>query len=75
MKGLSQPLTNTQLEILKAFSFDLDSKELAEFKNFIAQYFANKAIRQADKIWDEKKWDENTVDKMLNTKMRKSKKQ
>jgi len=75
MKGLSQPLTNAQLEILKAFSFNLDNKELSEFKNFIAQFFADRAISEADKVWDEKKWDDNAVNEMLNTKMRKSKKQ
>jgi len=75
MKELSQPLTNAQLEILKAFSFNLDNKELSEFKNFIAQFFADRAINEADKVWDEKKWNDNAVSEMLNTKMRKSKKQ
>jgi hypothetical protein len=74
MEGLNQPLTNAQLEILKAFSFNLDTKELTEFKKLIAQYFADRAIDQANKIWDEKNWDDATVNEILNTKMRKSKK-
>lgn len=74
MKGLSQPLTNTQLEILKAFSFNLNNSELVEFKNRIAQYFAERAIDEANKAWDSNNWTDKDVDEMLNTKMRKSKK-
>ena len=74
MKGIQQPLTNTQLEILKAFSFNLNNKELVEFKNFIAQYFAERAIDEANKAWDTKGLSDKDVDEMLNTKMRKSKK-
>ncbi len=74
MERLSQPLTNAQLEILKAFSFNLDSRELSEFKKLIAQYFADRAIGEANKVWDEKKWDNDSMNEMLNTKMRKSKK-
>ena len=74
MEGLRQPLTNAQLEILKAFSFNLNTSELVEFKNRIAQYFAERAIDQANKAWDANKWTDKDVDEMLNTKMRKSKK-
>jgi len=47
---------------------------LTEFKKLIAQYFADRAIGEANKDWDEIKWDDDTVNEMLNTKMRKSKK-
>ena len=36
MQNISQPLTNVQLEILKAFSFNLDQDELQEFKDLIS---------------------------------------
>ncbi len=78
MEELSQPLTNVQLEILKAFSFNLNSHELTEFKILIAQYFADRAIKEADKVWDNNDWDDNDwddkkVEELLNTKMRKKK--
>lgn len=73
MTELAHPLSNTQLEILKAFSANLSEEELIEFKNMIAQYFASRAIKSADKIWDEKKWSDKDVDIMLSTKMRKRK--
>jgi len=62
-----------QLEILKAFPHNLTDKELKDFKEIIAQYFANRAIQSANKVWDEKGWTDEDVDRMLNTKMRKSK--
>jgi len=74
MERVNQPLTNAQLEILKVFSFNLNTQELVEFRKMIAQFFANRAIREANKIWDERKWDEDVASDMLNTKMRKSKK-
>lgn len=74
MKDLSQPLSNVQLEILKAFSFNLSQEELKEFKALIAQYFAERAIHEADRVWDRENWEHQKVEKMLNTKMRKTKK-
>jgi len=73
MRDIQQPLTNTQLEILKAFSFNLNQEELQEFKNTFAAYFAKRAISGANKVWDEQNWDNKKVDKMLHTKMRKPK--
>ena len=74
MVKISQPLTNTQLEILKAFSYNLDKTELQEFKDLLAQYFAKRAIKSANKVWDEKGWTNEKVDELLNTKLRKTKK-
>ena len=73
MSNISQPLTNVQLELLKIFSYNLDNQELQDLKDIIANYFANKAIKAANTVWDEKEWTNEDVDRMLNTKMRKSK--
>ena len=73
MSTIEQPLSNTQLEILKAFSYHLTEEELQDFRNTIARYFAARAIRSANQVWDEKGWTDEDVDRMLNTKMRKSK--
>ncbi|MCP3929060.1 MAG: hypothetical protein GY705_08170 [Bacteroidetes bacterium] len=72
MEKIRQPLTNAQLEILKAFSFNLNINELEEFKDLIAQYFAKRAIQSANKVWDEKGWGDEDVDRILDAKMRKS---
>ena len=71
---MKQPLSNVQLEILKAFSYHLPEEELQDFRQTIAQYFANRAVKSANQVWDEKGWTDLDVDRMLATKMRKSKK-
>ena len=71
MTVINQPLSNIQLEILKAFSHNLSEQELIEFKNLIAQYFAKRAIKKADEVWEEKKWTEKDVNQLLETKLRK----
>lgn len=72
MDVIKQPLSNVQLEILKAFSYQLTDAELRDFRDTIAGYFADKAIRSANKAWEEKGWTDEDVDRMLATKMRKS---
>lgn len=73
MDIIKQPLSNVQLEILKAFSYNLTDKELKDFKDTLARYFAERAIQIADQVWEEKGWTDEDVDRMLNTKMRKNK--
>jgi len=50
----TQPLSNLQLEILKLYSTNLDQRDLLEIKKILAHYFAKRAVKEADKIWDEK---------------------
>ncbi|MGM0581961.1 MAG: hypothetical protein ACQETL_14850 [Bacteroidota bacterium] len=70
MENINQPLTNAQLEILKAFSFDLSDDDLKELKNLLAKYFAEKAINSANIVWEEKGWNDDKVDDFLNRKLR-----
>lgn len=74
MEGIKQPFSNVQLEILKVFSYNLDEKSLKEFRHTIALFFAKRATDTADKVWEEKGWTDEDMERMLNTKMRKSKK-
>ncbi|HLP45509.1 MAG TPA: hypothetical protein VK469_06170 [Candidatus Kapabacteria bacterium] len=50
----AQPLTNVQSELLKLFSTNLSQEALLDLKRLLARYFAQKAIKGADKIWEEK---------------------
>lgn len=68
---LKQPFSNVQLELLKTFSHQLSEKDLIDLKNTIAHFFSKKLIQEADKVWEEKNWNKETVEKMLKTKMRK----
>ncbi len=70
---INQPFTNVQLELLKTFSHQLPEKELSELRKVLAVFFAEHLVKQADAVWEEKKWTNKEVDKLLTTKMRKSK--
>jgi hypothetical protein len=63
-------LTNLQLELLKIFSRDLPDEELLEIKNILSAYFAEKATKEMDRLWDEKGWTQETMQQWLNEHMR-----
>ncbi len=59
-------LSNIQLELLKLYSTDIKDSELLDIKEYLAKYFANKAINLADSIWEEKGLDNSKMDDWLN---------
>ena len=59
-------LSNVQQEILKLYSTELSEKDISELKSQLAQYYAHKAISQADKVWDEKGYTAEDMDSWLN---------
>ena len=70
--SVEQPFSNTQLEILKAFSYQLSETDLQDLRQTLALFFANRLIKEADQVWDNEKWTDEDVDRMLVSKMRKS---
>ncbi|GAB3974690.1 hypothetical protein GCM10028806_30880 [Spirosoma terrae] len=70
-----KPLTNLQLELLKTFSHQLEETELLEVKKILAEFFAKRAVEQANAAWDQKGWTDEDVDRLLETKMRKNSKE
>lgn len=71
MEALKQPLSNVQLELLKTFSHQLSESEILELRKILAQFFAQRAIQLANEVWDQNEWNDEDVDRMLETKMRK----
>jgi hypothetical protein len=65
---LNLPLSNVQMELLKLYSTDLKENDLKNLKGILAKYFANRAVRGADKVWEEKKYSDDKMDKWLNEK-------
>jgi len=51
-------LSNLQLELLKLYADDVPEEDLRQIKQLIASYFAQKAIEEADNIWDKNQWSE-----------------
>ncbi|MEE4357398.1 MAG: hypothetical protein V2I97_13105 [Desulfococcaceae bacterium] len=63
---LSVPLSNLQMEILELYSTDLKENDLYALKKILAKFYAERAIREADRIWDEKGFTQQDMEEWLN---------
>lgn len=66
MTELKLPLSNVQIELLKLFATDLSEEDLTDLKLVIARFFAQRSIKMADQIWEEKDYTDEDMDKLLN---------
>ena len=66
MSQLSLPLSNVQQELLKLYSKGVSDEELEELKLILAKFYANKSIKLANEVWDEKGYTDEDMDKILN---------
>lgn len=55
-----------QREIIKLSSTGLEYQELLGLKQILSDFFAHKAIDEADKIWDDQNLSEQTMESWLN---------
>ena len=69
MKNTSQ-LTNLQIELLKLFNFQASDKQLNDIKKLLSTYFAQNATQKIDQLWDENKWNEQTINDIKNEHLR-----
>ncbi|MEI7583190.1 hypothetical protein [Runella sp.] len=67
---MSSPLTTPQLELLQMFSRPVDEADWIAIKQLITNYFGQKAIQEANKIWDEQQWNSDTVETLLSANLR-----
>jgi hypothetical protein len=67
---LQTPFTNAQLELLKLFSTELSEQELQELKRTLLAFKFKRVTEMADKVWDEKGWTNEDMDKLLHTHLR-----
>jgi hypothetical protein len=65
MNPQSQKLTSLQLELLKVFSYQPSYEQLMDIKNILANYFANKATHEMDKLCEDNSWDDSTIEQWL----------
>ena len=66
MTQLQLPLSNVQLELLKLYATDLSNEDMMDLKNTLSQFYAQKSIQLANKIWDEKGYTDDDMDNFLN---------
>ena len=60
-------LNSHQLEILKLFSRKMDDNDLIAIKQLIVAYLGEKITRMVDDIWEEKKWTNEDMKRLLKT--------
>ena len=68
----SSPLTNLQLELLRLYGTDLADEELEEVRKLLARFIAQKAVREADRVWDERGLTNEDMDAWLDASTRRS---
>lgn len=59
-----------QLELMDALNNISTEAELNEFKDMVALFFAQKAQKAIDAMWDKGEIDENTINQWCNEHMR-----
>jgi hypothetical protein len=64
--SIHPPLSNVQAELLKVFSADIPEKHLAELKNIMARFLLDSARDKADNAWDEKGYNDEKLQQLLN---------
>ena len=70
METFESPFSNIQLELLRLYKSNVNDIDLLAVKKIISNYFAEKAIKKADEIWESQNWDEKKVSELLSIKMR-----
>jgi Tfp pilus assembly protein FimV len=71
VQALPQPakkLSNLQLELLKLYALGISDEELLMIKDFLAKYFAQKLMDEADRIWNEQGYTNELMEKWLTAK-------
>jgi hypothetical protein len=69
MSTLKYPLSNAQVELMKLFGTNLSDSELIELKEHLSRFFADKAIKAADEIWDKSELTDDDMDRWLDGKL------
>jgi hypothetical protein len=54
MNQLTLPLSNVQTELLRLYATNLPESDLIELKKNSANFYAERSIKRANQIWDER---------------------
>jgi hypothetical protein len=55
-------LSNLQLELLKLYSTGIPEQQLLDIKLMLAAYFAETIDREISLLWDERGWNDSTLE-------------
>ncbi|RYZ88534.1 MAG: hypothetical protein EOP06_10775 [Proteobacteria bacterium] len=70
--AISPPLSNLQVELLRLYANNVPEEDLLAIKQLINDFFVEKAVHVADRIWDERGYSNDTMEQWLNTDLRKN---
>ena len=62
--------TKPQLDLLRMFSVNVPEEDWEAIREHVKLYFAEKATTEMDKLFEENKWTDQTINDLLNTHMR-----
>jgi len=65
-------LSNLQLELLKLYPYTVSENELSDIRKLLADYFAQKVDAEMNALWQEKHWNEQTIERWKNEHLRSS---
>ena len=63
-------LSNLQMELLKLYPYTVSAEELTEIRQLLAGYFAHKIDREMDQLWQQKGWNDQTIEQWKTEHMR-----
>lgn len=69
-QSIPSKLSNLQMELLKLYPYAVSDTELSEIRLLLADYFAKKIDNEMDQLWQEKGWNEQTIEGWKNDHMR-----
>lgn len=58
---IQQPFSNVQLELLSLYARNVSDEELLQIRDMLARFFADRATKRANEVWQEKGLDEKDI--------------
>lgn len=68
---IKEPLNALQIELLELFARNVSNQDLLAIKQMVSNFFAQKAISEADTLWEENGYSDDTMKEWLNLHERK----
>ncbi|MFD2932258.1 hypothetical protein [Spirosoma flavum] len=63
-------MSNLQMELLKLYPYTVSEEELTEIRLLLTDYFAQRVDSEMGQLWQEKGWNEQTIENWKNEHLR-----
>ncbi|GAA4413038.1 hypothetical protein GCM10023187_40860 [Nibrella viscosa] len=63
-------LSNLQMELLKLYPYNISEEQIRDIRKLLADYFAQQVDDEMNRLWQEKNWNEQTLEGWKNEHMR-----